>query len=201
MKNEGKKVALYQRVSTHQQTTQNQEVELREYCQRQGWKVVEVYDDSGCSGSNADRPALKQLLADLVKGKFSCVICYKIDRLARSTIDLLRILTELKNAGVDFVSTTQAIDTTTSYGKMIMTFLGAIAEFEKDTIIERVRTGIHRARLEGVKLGRPRIAIDVRKALKLRQDGLGYKQIAKEMNIPRTTLFRTLQAIPKTHVA
>ena len=191
-----KRVSLYIRVSTASQTTENQRRELEQYCQRQGWKVGKVYDDSGFSGSQNDRPALNQLMQDVRAGKAGDIVCvWKIDRLARSTSHLLSILNELKNAGVDFVSTTQAIDTTTSYGKMVLTFLGAISEFERDTIIERVKCGISRARANGVKLGRPRVAVDLKTALKLRQHGLGYKQIAKVMNVPRSTLFDTFKAM------
>jgi len=191
-----KRVSLYIRVSTASQTTENQRRELEQYCQRQGWKVGKVYDDSGFSGSQNDRPALNQLMQDVRAGKAGDIVCvWKIDRLARSTSHLLSILNELKNAGVDFVSTTQAIDTTTSYGKMVLTFLGAISEFERDTIIERVKCGISRARANGVKLGRPRVAVDLKTALRLRQDGLGYKQIAKVMNVPRSTLFDTFKAM------
>jgi len=191
-----KKVSLYIRVSTASQTTENQRRELEQYVSRQGWKVGKVFDDSGFSGSTSDRPALNQLMQDVRAGKAGDIVCvWKIDRLARSTSHLLSILNELKNAGVDFVSTTQAIDTTTSYGKMVLTFLGAISEFERDTIIERVKCGISRARANGVKLGRPRVAVDLKTALRLRQDGLGYKQIAKVMNVPRSTLFDTFKAM------
>jgi len=194
-----KKVALYLRVSSNQQTVENQRLELVKYCQRQDWSIVKVYNDTGISGSKADRPALNEMLQDISKGKFQVVVVWKIDRLARSTVDLLNILMSLKNNGVDFCSTTQAIDTTTSYGKMVLTFLGAIAEFERDTIIERVHCGLARARMNGVKLGRPRVAFDVNGALRMRdQEGLGYKQIAKALGVPRTTVFRTLGAIPKT---
>lgn len=196
-----KRVALYLRVSTNQQTTENQRLELESYCKRQEWEVAKIYDDSGISGKNDDRPALQEMLADSVKSRFSVVVCWKIDRIARSTINLLQILQQLRAAGVDFCATTQAIDTTNSAGRMLMTFLGAIAEFERETIVERVRAGLQRAKTNGVRLGRPRVGFDVKKALELRQGGLGYKQIAKEMGIPRTTIFRTLQAIPKTPAA
>jgi DNA invertase Pin-like site-specific DNA recombinase len=107
-----KKVALYLRVSTSQQTVENQRLELDKYCERQGWQIVKVYEDSGFSGSKSDRPALNEMLRDAGKSKFQVVVCWKIDRLARSTADLLNILLTLKNNGVDFCSTTQAIDTT-----------------------------------------------------------------------------------------
>ncbi len=197
-----KKVAMYLRVSTSSQTCENQKRELEAYCQRQGWVIAKVYEDSGYSGSKSDRPALNQMLADATFGKFAVLVVWKIDRLARSTSDLLNILTTLKSHGVDFCSTTQAIDTTTSYGKMVMTFLGAIAEFERDTIIERVKSGIERAKANGVKLGRPRVAFDVKRALELRdQQGMGYKQVAKALGVPRTTVYRTLAGIPKTSKA
>jgi DNA invertase Pin-like site-specific DNA recombinase len=196
-----KKVALYLRVSTNQQTCENQRLELEKYCERQGWNIVKVYEDSGFSGSKSDRPALNEMMGDAAKGRFQVVVVWKIDRLARSTADLLNILLTLKNSGVDFCSTTQAIDTTTSYGRMVMTFLGAIAGFERETIVERVRSGLERARANGVKLGRPRVGFDVGKALQMRDEGLGYKQIAKALGIPRTTIYRTLGAIPKTSAA
>ena len=136
-----KKVAIYVRVSTKRdQTTENQRIELQKYCERQGWQVADVYDDSGISGSKSDRPAVARMMKDAAQGKVQVVCVWKIDRLARSVADLLNILSTLRSHGVDFVSTTQAIDTTTSCGKMVMVFLGAIAEFERDLIIERVRS-------------------------------------------------------------
>jgi DNA invertase Pin-like site-specific DNA recombinase len=200
--NKNRPAALYLRVSTNQQTVENQRLELDKYCERQGWSIIKVYNDTGISGSKHDRPALTEMLQDAAKGKFQVLVVWKIDRLARSVIDLLNILMTLKNHGVDFCSTTQAIDTTTSYGKMVMTFLGAIAEFERETIIERVKVGLSRAKANGVKLGRPRVAFDVNGALRMRdQEGLGYKQIAKALGVPRTTVYRTLGAIPKTSKA
>lgn len=197
-----KTAALYLRVSTNMQTVLNQRLELEKYCERQDWHIAKVYEDSDLSGKNTDRPALQEMLRDAAGGKFQVVAVWKIDRLARSTVDLLRILMELKNHGVDFCSTTQAIDTTTAYGKMVTTFLGAIAEFERETIVERVKAGIQRAKAQGVHLGRPRVAFDVKTALRMRdREGLGYKQIAKALGVPRTTIHRTLAAIPKTRAA
>lgn len=194
-----KKVSCYVRTSTDSQTTKNQVRELKEYCKRQKWTIVKIYDDSGFSGSRNDRPALNQMLADARKGKFDIVVTWKIDRIARSTSELLRILSDIKNAGADFVSTTQAIDTSTSYGKMVMTFLGAVAEFEADIIKERVVAGLQRAKAEGKILGRPRAAaIDIGKALELRNKGYGYKRIAKILNVPKSTLYYQLEAIRKT---
>lgn len=190
-----KRTAIYLRVSTCHQTVKSQERELKEYCERQGSKIVKIYKDEGMSGSNGNRPALNEMLADARKGRFDIVAVWKIDRLARSTADLLCILTDLRNAGVDFCSTTQAIDTSTSYGKMVMTFLGAIAEFESDIIKERVKSGLLRARAEGKQLGRPRKAVDIGRALELRQQGMGYKKIARILNVPKSTLYYSLEAV------
>lgn len=129
------KAGIYIRVSTDSQTTQNQRRELEAYCERQGWKVAGAYDDSGISGAKADRPALNRLLNDAAAGKIGVVVVWKIDRLARSVVHLLQVLQQLQAAGVAFVSTTQQIDTTTAYGRMVLTFLGAVAEFR--TVADR----------------------------------------------------------------
>ena len=192
-----KKVALYLRVSTNQQTVENQRLELDKWCERQGWQIVKTYNDTGISGAKSDRPALNEMLQDAAKGKFAVLVVWKIDRLARSTTDLLNILMTLKNHGVDFCSTTQAIDTTTSYGKMVMTFLGAIAEFERDTIIERVNAGLSRARANGVKLGRPRVGFDVNQAIKMKQAGSSWTDVAKDLHISSATVRRIVTPLLK----
>ena len=193
-----KRVALYVRVSTNGQTTENQSIELRRYCERLDWKIVQTYEDKGISGATRERPALDQMLADAAAKKFDVLLVWKIDRLARSTSHLLEILMQLKTAEVGFCSMTEAIDTTSAQGRMLLTFLGAIAEFERELIRERIKAGLNRTRSQGTKLGRPRIGFDVTKAIKLRDSGLGYKQIARELGVPRTTVFRTLRGIPKT---
>jgi DNA invertase Pin-like site-specific DNA recombinase len=196
--NKTRKAALYLRVSTAGQTTANQALELRRYCERQGWTITKVYEDAGVSGATRGRLALDQMLSDAAENRFDLVIVWKTDRLARSTTHLLEILTTLRSAGVGFCSATEAIDTTSPQGRMLVTFLGAIAEFERELISQRVRAGLARTRSQGTKLGRPRTGFDVAKALRLRGTGLGYKQVARELGVPRTTLFRVLKAIPKT---
>ena len=197
MSNTGKKVGLYLRVSTSGQTCENQRLELETYCQRQDWTITKVYEDAGFSGSKANRPALNDMLKDAGKGKFQVLVVWKIDRLARSVADLLNILSTLRSYGVDFCSTTQAIDTTTSYGKMVMTFLGAIAEFERDTIVERVKSGLERAKAQGVKLGRPRTGFDVHRALQMKQNGSSWGDIAKELKVSSATIRRSLTPLLK----
>jgi len=194
-------VALYLRVSSNQQTVENQRLELEKYCQRQDWPIVKVYEDSGLSGKSADRPALQEMLRDAGKGTFSCLVTWKIDRIARSVVDLLNVLTTLKNCGVDFVSTTQAIDTTTSYGKMVMTFLGAVAEFERDLICERVKVGIERAKAEGVRFGRPRVGFDVNRAVQLKRQGKTWGDVAGELGIAHSTVRRIVTPLLKNPAA
>lgn len=195
-----KKVALYCRVSTdnHHQTTENQLIELKKYCERQGWTIAKVYDDSGVSGSKFNRPALQDMLRDSAKGRFEVLATTSIDRLARSTIDLLNILTQLKNAGVDFVSITQAIDTTNSAGRMLMVFLGAISEWQRETIVSNVKIGINRARMQGVRLGRPKKQIDMAEVVRLRDQGISLRTIAKKIGVGNGTVYRALAAVPKS---
>jgi DNA invertase Pin-like site-specific DNA recombinase len=195
------KVALYYRVSTRRdQTTENQRIELRRYCERQGWQVAGEYDDSGVSGAKGDRSALAQMMQDAARGRFKVVCVWKIDRLARSVADLLNILATLRSQGVDFVSTTQAIDTTTSYGKMVMTFLGAIAEFERSLIVERVKVGIERAKSEGVRFGRPRVGFDVSRALQMKRQGRTWGQVARELGVAHSTVRRIVTPLLKSPV-
>jgi len=194
--------ALYCRVSTDSQTTENQLLELKAYCQRQGWSIYKTYEDKGISGAQHDRPALDEMLMDAESShKFSVLVTWKTDRVARSVVHLLEVLTTLRRLGIGFCSVTENIDTTSAQGRMLLTFLGGIAEFERELCVERVKAGISRARANGIKLGRPRVGFDFKKAIQLRQDGLGYKRIAKEMGLPRTTIYRALQAIPKTQTA
>lgn len=194
-----KKVGLYCRVSCSGQTVKNQERELKAYCKRQDWQAVKLYKDEGISGTKSDRPALNKMLADARKGKFDILACWSVCRLGRSTVDLLNILTELQDLGIGFVATSQGIKTTDSAGRMLVSFLSAIAEFERDMIVSRVRSGLARAKAEGKTLGRPRASsIDMAKAIELRNQGLGYKRIAKILNVPKSTLYYQLEAVRKT---
>jgi DNA invertase Pin-like site-specific DNA recombinase len=191
------KVALYIRVSTNQQTTENQRKELEVYCKRQGWKIAEVYDDSGVSGSTDRRPALDKMLKDATTGKFSTVVIWKIDRMARSVVNLLQTLQTLQAAGVGFVSTTQQLDTTTAYGRMVLTFLGAIAEFEKSLIVERVCSGLQRAKANGVKLGRPKVEFDLEKAVQMKKQKKTWSEISSLLNVSRATVRRMVTPLLK----
>lgn len=151
-----KRVAIYTRVSTQDQSTKAQENELREYASHRGWIVTQHYSDT-ISGAKESRPGLDQLMADCRKRKVDLVLVWKFDRFARSVPHLLRALETFDELGVEFVSLSEQIDTSTAAGRMIFTVLGAVAALERSLIAERVRLGIENARREGKQLGRPPI--------------------------------------------
>jgi len=134
------RAGLYVRISTNEQNPDLQQHELREYCGRRGWQVAEVYEDR-ISGGKDRRAGLDRLMADAKRRKFDVIVVWKFDRFARSTSHLLRALEEFSALGIDFVSVTEAIDTSTPAGKMVFTVLGAVAELEKSIIRERVIAG------------------------------------------------------------
>lgn len=191
------KVAIYVRVSTTGQTVENQERELLAHCQRQGWQVFKVYRDEGFSGAVAIRPALTEMLANARLGRFNLLVVWKIDRLARSISHLLEVLTELKGLGIGFVSLTEAINTETAQGRMIANFLGSIAEFERELVVERVRSGMARAKAAGVRIGRPRAGFDVNEAIRLKQDGQSWNQVAKAVGASSATVRRIVTPLLK----
>lgn len=161
-----KRVALYMRVSTksHGQNTETQALALRDYAGHRDFQIVEEYRDEGISGSKDSRPALDRLMKDARARKFDVVIVARFDRFARSVSHLLRALEEFNHLGIDFVSLSESIDTSTPMGKMIFTVLGAVAALERNLIKERVHMGISRARKEGKSLGRPKRIFDREKA-------------------------------------
>ena len=151
------RVALYARVSTADkgQDPRVQTLELQEYCQRRGWSVVGEYVDVGISGTKEKRPELDRLMADAHRRRFDAILCWKFDRFARSVSHLLRALETFQTLGIDFVSFSEQLDTSTPTGKMVFTVLGAVAELERSLIVERVRAGMHNARAKGKRIGRP----------------------------------------------
>src|SRR5437867_2702950 len=151
------KAAIYARVSTFDQEPENQLQELRRYVQARGWEPTE-YVDRGVSGAKDRRPALDRLLADARRRRFDVLVCWRLDRLGRNLKHLITLLDDLQALGVAFVSLAEGIDATTPAGKLQMHILGAIAEFERERIRERVLAGLQRARTQGRRLGRPRKA-------------------------------------------
>jgi DNA invertase Pin-like site-specific DNA recombinase len=155
--NETKQVAIYARVSTvgAGQDPEMQTRELTEYCERRGWAVVGEYVDPGISGAKDSRPQLDLLMDEAHKRSFSAVVVWKFDRFARSVSHLLRALETFRALGIEFVSLTEQVDTTTPMGKMIFTVLGSVAELERSLVVERVRAGMRNARAKGKLIGRP----------------------------------------------
>jgi DNA invertase Pin-like site-specific DNA recombinase len=184
------KVAIYARVSTvNGQNPEMQLNELREYCQRRGWEVHHEYVDAGVSGTKEKRPELDRLLADAHKRRFDAVVVWKFDRFARSVSHLLRALETFRSLGIEFVSLSESVDTSTPTGKMVFTVLGAVAELERGLIVERVKAGLCNARAKGKRLGRPSKGVDAFKVIELRKQGLTWRRVGKQLGVaPRTAL-------------
>jgi len=147
---------LYLRVSTSEQTTLNQELELKRYCNINNIAIYNIYKDEGISGSKTSRPQLDLMLQDMRRKCFDCIIVWKFDRLGRSTAHLLQVLEELKNKNVRLIATSQNIDTSTPMGKFFFTILSGFSEMEREMIRERIKLGLKRRKAEGKKLGRPK---------------------------------------------
>ena len=148
-------IGLYARVSKNEQNIDTQLVALRDYCQRNNYKVVKEYLDNGISGATENRPSFNALLSDIRAQKINCVLVYKLDRIGRSLQHLLNLFEEFRNREVDFISLTQNINTNTPEGKMFLRMLMVLAEYERELIVGRINSGLERARAEGKSLGRP----------------------------------------------
>lgn len=187
------KAAIYARVSTFDHEPENQLQELRRYVEARGWTAVE-HVDRGVSGAKDRRSALDQMLADAKRRKFDVVVCWRLDRLGRNLKHLITLLEDLQALGIAFVSLAEGIDATTPAGRLQMHILGAISEFERARIQERVKAGLARARAQGVKLGRPRRRIDPEQLATVA--GLPEREAARRLGIPRSTLQRWLAQKP-----
>lgn len=188
------RVALYARVSTlNGQNPEMQLAELREYAQRRGWIVTSEYVDLGVSGSKESRPELNRMLKDAHARTIDAVLCWKLDRLGRSLKHLVTTIEDLTAYGVAFVSLRDNLDLSTPSGRLMMHLLGAMAEFERELIRERVSAGIHAARKRGVRIGRPKTYISPEKVQALRDTGTPWRQIAKRLGVGTGTAVRALQ--------
>jgi len=186
------RAAIYARVSTFEQVPENQLTALRAFGTARGWAVTE-FVDHGVSGAKERRPQLDAMLADVRRRKFDLVLVTKLDRLARSTRHLVMLAGELEALGVDLVVLDQAIDTTTPSGRLLFHMLAAIAEFERDLIVDRVRAGLARARAQGKRLGRPRIHyVDVTRAAELRAQGHSWRVTARLLGVHPMAVRRAL---------
>jgi DNA invertase Pin-like site-specific DNA recombinase len=178
-----KNAAVYVRVSTVDQHTELQETELLEYCQRRGWQQC-VYRDKGQSGAKDNRPALKEMLKAIRQRRVDVIVVWALDRLARSLKHLLTIAEECKALGVDIVCLKQNIDTTLPAGRLTFQVLGAVAEFEREMLRERVKAGMAQARRSGKQIGRPALrhfsAKDIEQLQSRRAKGASIRKLAKD---------------------
>ena len=176
-----KRAAIYVRVSTNQQETEMQKAELKEYCDNRGWNHT-LYPDEGKSGARIDRPELNRMLADMRKRKIDVIVIWAFDRLARSLKQLLSIAEECQSMGVDLVSLKQNVDTTLPAGRLTFQILGAVAEFEREMLRERVRAGMAQAKRAGKKVGRPARrqfhSSDIERMKALRAKGASVRKLA-----------------------
>src|ERR1700722_882703 len=190
----GMRVALYARVSTlNGQHPEMQLSELREYGVRRGWEIISEYVDEGVSGSRERRPQLDRLMADAHRRKFDLIAVWKIDRFGRSLKHLVNALADLDSLGVAFVSLRDNIDLSTPSGRLMFQVIGAMSEFEKSLIQERVRAGLRNAIARGVRLGRPRTSVDAAQIASLRASGASWREISEKMGIGVGTAVRAVQ--------
>jgi DNA invertase Pin-like site-specific DNA recombinase len=200
--NTPRRVALYARVSTTGQSTENQIVELRQAAERLGWQVAAEFVDHGISGAKGrqDRPRFDALLKGVARRDFDVVAAWSVDRLGRSLIDLIGFLQELHGVGIDLYLHQQGINTTTPAGKALFGMLGVFAEFEREMIRERVNAGLARARERGTRsglpIGRPKVSEDVESRIReLRAEGHGMLKVARLAGCGVSTVQRVLAEI------
>lgn len=180
-------VGIYARVSTVEQTSENQLLELRRYVSARGWTATE-YVDHGVSGAKDRRPALDQLSADVRRHKLQAVVCWRLDRLGRNLRHLVLLLDEWQHRGVAFVTLGEGIDTSTPAGRLVAGVLASIAEFERARMQERIRAGLARARAQGQRLGRPKQNAPVERLAPVQ--GLSVREAARRLGVSRSTLQR-----------
>jgi len=188
------RAALYARVSTlNGQHPEMQLSELREYGARRGWQIVGEYVDEGVSGAKESRPQLNRLMSDAHRRKFDLIAVWKVDRFGRSLKHLVNALADLDSLGVAFVSLRDNLDLSTPSGRLMFQVIGAMSEFERSLIQERVRAGLRNAVARGVRLGRPRTLANADEIARLRASGASWREVAEQMGIGVGTAVRALQ--------
>jgi DNA invertase Pin-like site-specific DNA recombinase len=195
-----KRAAIYSRVSTYDQNPQTQILDLRQMAVQRGFEVVAEFTDK-ISGTKTKRPGLDQMMADARRGRFDVVLVWASDRIARSTRHFLEVLDELNRLQIEFVSFRENIDTGGPLGRAIVVIIGAIAELERSLIVERVRAGMRRARLEGRHIGRTPLQLDQDAIVRDRMLGRSLRQIAKMHRISTATAQRVLKQHAPTTLA
>jgi DNA invertase Pin-like site-specific DNA recombinase len=193
------RVAIYARVSTvnHGQDPSVQTRELREYCQRRKWEIAGEYVDAGVSGAKERRPQLDVLLATCRKRNVDAVVVYRYDRFARSLRQLVNALEEFRSLGIEFISLHEGVDTSTPNGRLVFGIFASIAEFERELIRDRVKSGIAAARSKGKRLGRPRVIIDAARIAALKHSGASWSTITRELGLSAGTAKRAYYGLSK----
>jgi DNA invertase Pin-like site-specific DNA recombinase len=192
------RVAIYVRVSPSSgQSVGMQLLDLRELAKRRDFELVGEYCDEGVSGSRESRRALDALLRDARRRKFDAVLVWKLDRLGRSLVHLVRLLQDLRALGVELISFSEGLDITTTTGKLLYQVISAFAEFERDCIREPVTAGLRNARAKGKRLGRPRVVVDAPRIAVLRAQGRSRREITAETGISKETAQRALCSLPQ----
>jgi len=167
--------------------------ELREYASRRGWEIYGEYVDSGVSGSKESRPELNRLMSDVHLRRFDVVLCWKVDRFGRSLKHLVNSLADLDSYGVAFVSLRDNLDLSTPSGRLMFQIIGAMAEFERSLIQERVRAGLRNAKLKGKTLGRPPLTLDRDRIARLRASGASIREISAQLDVSTATIHKALK--------
>lgn len=192
------RAAIYARVSTNNgQDPSMQTRELREYCQRRGWEIEGEYVDAGVSGAKERRPRLDTLLAACRKRRVDAVVVYRYDRFARSLRQLVNALEEFRSLGIEFISLHEGVDTSTPNGRLEFGIFASIAEFERELIRDRVKSGIAAARSKGKILGRPRVNVDAAKIAALRASGASWNTITRQLGLSAGTVKRAYYSLSK----
>lgn len=194
----GRRAAFYMRVSTVDQHPQTQLWDLQQLAEQRGFQVIERYTDHGISGGRARRPALDRLLEDARAGRFDVVLVWAFDRMARSVTHLIAVLDELQRLNIAFISFRENIATDGPLGRALTVIIAAIAELEKSLIVERVRAGMRRARLEGRRVGRSPLVLDSRAIAQGRDQGLSLRQLGRIHGVSYTTIQRALEGVTKS---
>jgi DNA invertase Pin-like site-specific DNA recombinase len=194
------RVAIYARVSTtnHGQDVSLQTSEQHQFAEARGWQVFDDYIDQGVSGSKDSRPELNRLMADARRRKFDIVLVWKLDRFGRSLRHLVNALAEFESLNISFVSLSDNLDLSTASGRLMFNIIGAMAEFERELIRERVKAGMRNAKAKGAHIGRPRTNVDASQIARLRDSGASLREIASQLGVSLGTVAACSKRLPRS---
>lgn len=190
------RVGIYLRVSTADQTTQNQRIELLRVAEQRGWNIVEVYEDQAVSGAKArdQRPAFQRMANDAAKGRINMVAAWALDRLGRTSRDVINFISDLPDQGVSLYLHKEQLDTSSAVGKLVLTIMAGVAEMERSRLVERINAGLARAKSQGKRIGRPTtVTTKTEQRIRdLRATGMGILKIGRTVGCGTSTVQRVL---------